>query len=613
MSFPRPDAARWRDIAFFAAFLVYVGAGLNPRLVFHWQGPVFSTVPGFASQFLRYPGGAADYLYALIAQAYAFQWAGALVFTVQAAAVAGMTDLYFRAVAGRPIALVRYAPPLFLLYFFNLYYDHTPLALAALAGIAAAVVFARVSGRWRNEAALLGIFAALAGITYYLGGMALVFLAPGAAILRFSRRPRFPMWAAYLPLAAAMPWTVEALRLAEVAAPARTWFTGDFPRTALCWGLFAFFAVGTAFAVRRSRSTGARKIPVWRRRLAMAAATAAPVLALAGVAAAAFHYTGRDRRLIALDYEIAQANWPAVLDAAGHLAEGEFNSLSRYEINLALHETNRLGDEMFRYPQTGSMLLKFRVDSFVPYMLRLTDLCLRLGRVNEAERYGSEAMVLGHSDPRVYRIMSDVNLVKGQTAAARKFLNVLTFDPVSSAWAKRRLTELDQDPSLANDEYLAVLRRRMLRKDDAIQVWQRADQPEGDMERLLLDQLEQDPANRMAFEFLMGSYLLDRNLPAASALMAHIRDMSGPAYINPDGTRRTPRYFQEAMALYTAMSGNAIAAEGFHIDQQTMDRMAAFRQLMLQAPTREAGMQLAWNSFRDSYFFYATFGPGDYR
>ncbi len=613
MSFPRPDAARWRDIAFFAAFLVYVGAGLDPRLVFHWQGPVFSTVPDFASPFLGYPGGAADYLYALIAQAYAFQWAGAMVFTIQAAAVAFLTDLYFRIVAGRPIPLVRYVPPLVLLYFFNLYYDHTPLALAAIAGLAAAIAFARLSARWKNEAALLAIFAALAGVTYYLGGMALVFLAPGAAILRFARRPRFPIWAAYLPLAAAMPWAVEALHLAEIPAPARSWFTGDLPRAALCCGLFAFYALGTALAARRSRSTGARKIPVWRRRLAAAAATAAPILALSGVAAAAFHYTGRDRRLTLLDYETTQGNWPAVLDAGGRLAEGEFNSLSRYEINLALHETNRLGDEMFRYPQAGSMLLKFRVDSFVPYMLRLTDLCLRLGRVNEAERYGSEAMVLGHSDPRVYRIMSDVNLVKGQTAAARKFLKVLTFDPVSSAWANRRLTELDQDPSLASDRVLTLLRRRMLRKDDAIQVWQRADLPEGDMERLLLDQLEQDPSNRMAFEFLMGSYLLDRNLPAASALMAHIGDMSGPAYVNPDGTRRTPRYYQEAMALYTAMSGNAFAADGFHIEQQTLDRMAAFRQLMLQAPTREAGMQLAWNSFRDSYFFYATFGPGDYR
>lgn len=56
----RPAAPRVRDVAFFAAFAVYVWAGIDTRLIYHWQGPVFSTIPGFFGEFLKYSGGPAD-------------------------------------------------------------------------------------------------------------------------------------------------------------------------------------------------------------------------------------------------------------------------------------------------------------------------------------------------------------------------------------------------------------------------------------------------------------------------------------------------------------------------------------------------------------------------
>ena len=68
-----------RDVAFLGAFMLYAWAGIDPRLIYHWQAPVFTTIPGFFGEFARYPGGAADYLQCLLAQAYAGQWCGALV------------------------------------------------------------------------------------------------------------------------------------------------------------------------------------------------------------------------------------------------------------------------------------------------------------------------------------------------------------------------------------------------------------------------------------------------------------------------------------------------------------------------------------------------------
>jgi hypothetical protein len=49
-----------RDAAFFAAFAIYAWAGIDTRLIYHWQGPVFTTMPGFLGEFLKYPGGPAE-------------------------------------------------------------------------------------------------------------------------------------------------------------------------------------------------------------------------------------------------------------------------------------------------------------------------------------------------------------------------------------------------------------------------------------------------------------------------------------------------------------------------------------------------------------------------
>jgi hypothetical protein len=614
MDIRRPSAAIVHDAVFLAACLAYIWVGIDPRLIYHCQRPIFYTSPGFLDEFLRYPGGPADYLYALVAQAYAFAGWGAIVLTAQMAAVAALTEVYFTTLAGRALPLVRYVPALLLLSEVNLYYDRTPMALALLLGLALAILFVRLSRQWSDWAALLAAFAAMLLAAYYLAGMAIVFFAPAAAMVLIARRPTRLPGIACLLLAVAL--------LAAAPASARGWFTdADLRRVVVWWGLYGFYALGTAMvlggAAGTARNRGPRPAQASPRprkwRLAAGLATALPLLGLGFVAALSYHLNGHDRNLAALDYHCSREDWPAVIDASRRLESGDFNSLTRYQVNLALYEMNRLGDDMFRFPQAGSLLPELRTDRVLPHMLRITDLCLRLGRVDDAERFGGETMVLGKYDPRIYRLMAEVNLVKGQTGVARKFLTALSYEVGSAAWARQRLRGLDRDPQLNGDANVQLLRRRMLRTDDVLPVWQRAGKPAGDMERLLLDQLDQDPSNRMAFEFLIGSYLVARDVPAIVAAMPRIKDISGPAYIGPDGRRRTPRHFQEAMAMYAGSTGQPVNIEGLDIQPETMARMAVFKRIMDQSPTREAAREAAWSNFRDSYFFYFVFGPGDYR
>jgi hypothetical protein len=569
MRYARPSAARLLDVAFFAGILAYVDAGIDTRLIYHWQAPAFYLTTEFLGEFLKRPGGLVEYLNALIVQAYAWQGWGAVNLTAQIAAVTALAGLWTH-------TLLRFAPALALLYAVNLYYDRTPLVPALLLALAAGLMPLRRT--WMT--------AWLAVAVYYVGGMALVFFALGIAGMQIGRR-EYARGMALLVLAAVVPLAAE---MAGIRGAAREWFVdADTRRVAVWWSLYVFCGVA---GFLRGRGPALRRWPP-------VLAPVAVLVCLALVAALSYRTNGRDRRLAALDYHTSQENWPAAIGAASGLRSAEFNSLSRYEVNLALHQMGRMGDEMFRFPQAESTIPGLRAQVFLPYMIRLTDLFLRLGRINDAEHFGNEALILGESDPRVLRLMAQLQLVKGQSEAARKYLTVLSEEAGSARWARGRLRVLGDDP---------VLRRRTLRTDDVIAVWQNPDKPDADVNRLLLNQLEQDPSNRMAFEFLIGNHLLARDLPAARAAMPYIRHMSGPAY-----ERRTPRHYQEAMAMYADGTGKPVEIEGLSIEPETLNRMAVFKRLLSQSPGRDAARDATWERFRDSYFFYFVFGPGDYR
>jgi hypothetical protein len=536
------------EIAFFAAFWGYVYAGVDPRLIWHWQAPAFEWTREFLAAFLRRPGGPAEFLYTLTAQAFLSRWWGALVLTAEAWAITRLAAVCVRG------SVLRFAPALALLFLTNRYYDRSPVALQLLIGLGGAAACI----------APMGVPVLLAAV-FYLGGPAILFCAPAAALVFAAREEKrtAPVAAAALVIAVLLPLTLP---------DARSWFGATEPGVlAARWGLYAVMAAAPLIRPLKGR-----------------VASAAALLALAGVAALGYRMNARDRQLAALDYFTVHEDWASALAVGERLPSADFSSLTRYEINLALHETGRLGDEMFRFPQTGSPLPSLLPNAFLPYAIRQADLCLRLGRVNDAERFGSEAAILGGADPRVYRLMADVNLVKGQTEVAAKFLRALG-EPGAAESSPR----------------IQALRRRMLRSDDVLAVWQRAGHPEGDVEQMLLNQLEQDPTNRTAFEFLMAARLAARDLAGVAALMPRLKDVNGG--------RRTPRHYQEAMAMYADNLGRLPAIDGFAIESETLNRMAVFKRIVQTGPTRDAAFQSAWESFRHSYFFYFAFGTGDYR
>ena len=67
------------------------------------------------------------------------------------------------------------------------------------------------------------------------------------------------------------------------------------------------------------------------------------------------------------------------------------------------------------------------------------------------------------------------------------------------------------------------------------------------------------------------------------------------------------------MAIYANATGQPVRIPGLVMQPETEQRFETFKRTVRQYATREAAMQSVWNDFRHTYFFYFTFGPGDYR
>jgi len=96
--------------------------------------------------------------------------------------------------------------------------------------------------------------------------------------------------------------------------------------------------------------------------------------------------------------------------------------------------------------------------------------------------------------------LAEIYILKDNPAAAEKCLILLEKTLFFRNWAKRNRAFLANGPGAAGGERFAEIKARMVAKDFIVH----PDFPERDLEFIV----GQNPANKMAFEYLIAHYLL---------------------------------------------------------------------------------------------------------
>lgn len=605
-------------VLFFSAYFLYIAVVVRPDFLFHalitdggYVYPPFLTGFEFFRDALRYPGGIAWYLSSFLFQTYANPWLGAL--TVAAAAFCSFTlsCAMIRIFFGFSLDLFAYAPAMVALVVMNRYGDPMPL----LVNYDLSLAFALMAIGWlvRHSSRHWTVFPLCFGIVYYgTGGGAVLFtLLVVSYAFQNKRSCTLTIAAATVSLAAAalLYWYCDlraCLQYALVAGgyPARRLMTDtkvfvDTPAIIASAFMVSCTLLAPLFRAMRGRKRAAAVFNI----LLGAAGAGAALL----IMAACLAVTRDEGRRIKVTFEyLDRAGRPGnVVSLVDNLKPARLDPFALFDLNRALARLGLLGEKMFAYPQNQDALT-LEQPSFkfwVPALMRKAELYFELGYLNLSKTSLAELFEGSRIEhPAVIELLGKNALAHGRPAIATMWYRRLSRDLVYGRKAGEVLRYLSDGTPFPGLDTLELVRKNAIKRDTVVTVL--------DIKNFCAALVAEHPDNRMAFDYLVGGFLLSGNLQAAARYLPRFREA---------GYDRLPRNFAEALMLHCVL--NAIADSGLlgavppDIKTSLMRFMKACRSIKERCErmgggderyAREAPAALR-EEFGSTYFFYYFF------
>jgi hypothetical protein len=257
-------------------------------------------------------------------------------------------------------------------------------------------------------------------------------------------------------------------------------------------------------------------------------------------------------------------------------------------LNLSLAKTGTMGDRMFNFRQNGAggLFLTFAKEYVAPMMGG--EIYYQLGLVNASQEYSFESMEttpdLGKSVRAVKRL-AETNLINGHYEVAHKYLNLLEKTIFYRNWARRTEKYLYNETLINNDPDYGEKRKMMIKKD----FFFKAEIMEGALNVLL----QENPKNKMAFQYLMGFYLINKDLRNFMDRVPMMNDL---------GYTSIPVSYQEAIMYIIGLStDNPMVNLPYKISSDTKLRMQAYASIYT---TRDNAQELLSKRFSGTYWYY---------
>jgi tetratricopeptide (TPR) repeat protein len=595
---------------FFLLFYLYFWKRIDPSLVYQEQESVFFFGHAFFRSFLNRPGGCVEYVSAFLSQFYMVPWVGALIVTAIAWLAAQSIVWMVQGLNGpRSMQAVHLAPAGLLL----MLHSNSVYPLAASLGFIASLICFNIYIRIAPRSAWLRhpVFGLLAVSLYCLAGGSFLLFAVLCAVmdLRKGERPGLNRWLtglSYLLFAVAMPVLFrETLFMVTLKGaylgvlPFDRYYRPTFTPYAL-YALPPALVLAELFVRHRTSDhspKGDRRsfFSRWqdffagRNNWSLAFKTLL-VFASAGLGAS-LSFNPVNHTLLRVDFFARRKMWPQVLQTAG-IRYSEYGIIA-YQVNRALYHLGRLPDGMFAYPQRlgiEALFLPERFRYLVP--LQYSDLFFELGNVNEAQHWAHEAVSQRGETPWNLQRLVQTYLIKGEAEPAHLCLNRLKRTVFFRKWAERYERILERDTLLLEDDELRRLRAVMPDSDFVMN----SREPYLNLNRMLS---EKRP-NRMAFEYLMASYLLQGKIGKFANRLKWLKVFHYP---------RIPAHYEEALLWYLAQKGGLKSdLTGYTVSSETLKRFRDFFTILSRVQgNRGAAYEELKRYYGNTYWFFGTY------
>lgn len=296
-------------------------------------------------------------------------------------------------------------------------------------------------------------------------------------------------------------------------------------------------------------------------------------------------YDPKTELFLGMDHYVQTEEWNKVLKLSQRY-EG-VNQLVLYYTNLALYKTGQMGNHMFDYPQRGvkGLQLEWNRDEVTPFFGG--EIFYHLNYINEANRWAFESMVAKGLNPRSLKRLVLTNLVNGQYKVATKYLDLLDETIYYKGWAKKYRAYVADPAKIDQDSELAQ-KRHFLVKNDFIS-----------LNLGLNELLREHPDNRMAFEYLMATFLLSKDIKSFADNIYRLKDL---------GYKEIPVNYEEALLFCMAYFKKDLVPEGFRMRNSTIQRKDQYISNIAQAGgDRNSAARNLYPQFGNTAWFYLHF------
>lgn len=226
-------------------------------------------------------------------------------------------------------------------------------------------------------------------------------------------------------------------------------------------------------------------------------------------------YDSRKAEVMEYDYLVRCQNWGAILAKADKKTPDL--PMTVCATNLALGMSGQLGERLFDYYQNGTQGLVPPFERNFASILLTGEVYWQLGLVNNAQQFAFEAMeaIPNYAKScRAVKRLAETNLVNGEYAVARKYLQMLQKTLAYHQWAERTLPLLGNEKAI--NEHPVYGRMRQIRlKDDFLF-------SERELDKIFGQLVMHNQRNGLALQYLLAAPLLNRDVNTFMNYMIYV-------------------------------------------------------------------------------------------
>jgi hypothetical protein len=296
----------------------------------------------------------------------------------------------------------------------------------------------------------------------------------------------------------------------------------------------------------------------------------------------------KDEREMAYDNLVFKEKWDLIIKKAEKKHPSD--RLSMIAVNLALAKTGELSSKMFRFDQEKNILFgEYEKRGMTPFLA--CEPYYHIGLFNFAQMFAMETI---ESTPdakfpsRSFKRVAETFIINGQYDIARKYLIPLSHTLFYRKWASESLALLNNEERINAHPYWSSMRRLKLKND----FYYNPGQMDISLQMLLIS----NPGNRLAFEYLMAYYLLQKDLDGFLKYLPLAYSLN---------YNELPLAWQEA-AVYIETRVPQVPAQltGFAIREDVISRIRSYAQLFSAA--RQDTVKIK-EEFGNTYWYYLHF------